>query len=38
MKKRRFEEPEVKVIVFGSEDIITTSPGNDYDPWEEDIF
>ncbi len=35
MKKTRFEEPEVKVIVFGSEDIITASTN---DPWEEDIF
>ena len=39
IKKDEYIKPEVMIIKFGSEDIITTSPGDDdTDPGKEDIF
>ena len=38
MKKLEYETPEIEVIVFETEDVITTSGGNNPlispDPWE----
>lgn len=41
VKKDEYIKPEIMIIKFGSEDIITASEGEDQennDPWENDIF
>ena len=38
-RKDEYIKPEIMVIKFGTEDIVTSSPDLDNnDPWEEDIF
>ena len=42
-KKTEYKEPEFKVVIFGSDDIITTSGeignlGRVTDDWEDDMF
>lgn len=39
VKKDEYIKPEIMIIKFGSEDIITASQGEENnDPWEDDIF
>ena len=37
-EKTAYIEPEIEVIKFGSEDIITASTGDEKDPYTDDIF
>lgn len=37
-EKTAYIEPEIEVIKFGSEDIITASTDSDTDPFADDIF
>ncbi len=37
-EKTAYIEPEIEVIKFGSEDIITSSTDSDTDPFADDIF
>lgn len=36
-RKDEYIKPEVMIIKFGTEDIMTSSPENN-DPWGEDVF
>ena len=38
IKKDDYIKPEIMIIKFGSEDIITTSPTDDNDPYIDDPF
>lgn len=38
IKNSKFMDPEILIVKFGSEDIITSSPDQGNDPWVVDPF